>query len=83
MISTGNTKIPSYLTIIKKGYKVALNVESSTSNWTANNGQMKFIAKDLDALLGIITMSEIRGENWVATPSEISNFMDKFPDLKK
>ncbi len=83
MISTGNTKVPSYLTILKKGYGVSLSIEDNMAYWTADNGQLTFIANDLDKLLGIITMWEIRGENWKASQSEISGFFKAFPKLKQ
>lgn len=82
MVSTENTKIPSYLTIIEKGYEVSLKIENSATFWTATNEQIKHVARDLDTLLGIITMSEIRGKNWEATRSDLINFFLKFPELK-
>lgn len=83
MISTGNTKVPSYLTILDKGYNVSLKLEDSKTVWTAENGQMTFVSNDLDSLLGIITMGEVRGKDWEASKSDISTFFQTFPELKK
>ncbi|MFT6963474.1 MAG: hypothetical protein ACJAWV_003211 [Flammeovirgaceae bacterium] len=83
MISTGNTKVPSYLTILSKGYQVSLEMVEGKPYWSASNGLIEHVANDLDSLLGIVTMSEKRGTNWQATRTEISDFFKNFPQLKK
>ena len=82
MISTGNTKIPSYLTIISKEYKVELEFIQGKHKWSASKNSKKYLANDLESLLGLITMEESRGKNWLATANEISDFFENFPELR-
>lgn len=82
MISAGNTKIPSYLTIISKGYQVELELTKENQRWCATKDSNKYFANDLESLLGLITMKESRGNDWLASPSDISDFFNEFSELK-
>lgn len=83
MIPAGNTKVPSYLTLIKKGYKVKLEIYEGNHSWVALNDVVQHQAKDLESLLGIVTMFEERGTDFLASKKEILDFFKKIPELKQ
>lgn len=77
----GNTIIPAYLTLLDKGYKVErLKSESpdQITLWLAQKDGCEFYASNLLALLGVVTMTEHRGESWQAKLDESQAFLEKY-----
>ena len=75
LASAANVDTPAYLTLLSKGY--ALKLQGSL--WIAEKGEDSFIGDNPIELLGLISLAEVRGENWRASDEEIQQFMDKFP----
>ena len=82
MISAGNTKIPSYLTLLSKGYEVKLKMNGEIHKWNASKASASHYADDLDSLLGVVTLFEERGVDFLPSKKEISDFFQTFPELK-
>ncbi|ESQ86694.1 hypothetical protein ABAC460_22470 [Asticcacaulis sp. AC460] len=62
---------PAYLAILSKGYDVLIKGDVMI----AQCGDRRFAADGPVALLGLISMIEIRGEAWEATDEEIDRFV--------
>jgi len=68
-----NTYNPALLTIIRKGFDISLlpsKDDNELGNWRATNDSHDFIASDPLKLLGLISIWEVRGENWQKRPEE-------------
>ena len=74
LVDAANTMAPAYLTILSKGYLV----RSEGSLMIAERGGNSFLADGPVALLGLISMTEVRGEAWQASDEEIGNFVRLF-----
>ncbi|MGY3778171.1 hypothetical protein [Isobaculum melis] len=79
----GNTECPCYWAIIKKGFEVTIssqltNVEGSDCRWTyeAQKDDWLFSATTIQALLGLITMWEIRSDDWRASENEKNTYIE-------
>lgn len=77
--SAGNTTVPAYLVLLKKGYTVSKNELSQTEElWIATKNATELSAEDPLTLLGLVEMIERRGPNWKASDAEIDAFMQDF-----
>jgi hypothetical protein len=72
----GNTEVPAYLALQKRGYAVTCSDDGRY--WTAASGNCKFSADNPVSLLGIAAMYETRGEEWKASDEEIECFIEQF-----
>ena len=72
--SAGNTEVPAYLVLIKKGF----DVSNKNERWIAHNEQHELSADGLLELLGLVTMCEERGEDWRATDNQTDAFLRKY-----
>lgn len=74
LVDAANTMTPAYLAILAKGFSVRADGELMIAE---RNGEY-FAADGPVPLLGLITMAEIRGEEWEATDDEIEAFVAQF-----
>ncbi len=76
----GNVLIPAYLTLKQKGFVVRWDksTDSEQEYWYAEDATREFIADGPVALLGLIAMHEIRGDDWEANDDEIQEFLEKY-----
>lgn len=77
----GNVLVPAYLALKQKGFNVRwersyINPEQET--WYAEDETREFIAEDPVALLGLVLMHEVRGDDWNANDLEISDFLTQY-----
>ncbi|MDR1340092.1 MAG: hypothetical protein LBK58_08590 [Prevotellaceae bacterium] len=78
----GNTIAPCFAIIKQKGYKIEARVNKNSSGeyfytWDAVKENHHFSAECPVELLGLISMWEIRGDNWKANDIEYREY-DKF-----
>lgn len=76
--TAGNVIVPAYLTLKQKGFKVwwiRSNSKPDEETWYAEDASRKFMAEDPVALLGLILLHEVRGDNWQASDEEIDDFL--------
>ncbi len=77
--AAGNTEIPAYLALRAKGYSVRWERrKEQTEFWYAEKDGREFVAEGPIELLGIVSMFEVRGNNWEATDKEIETFMKQY-----
>lgn len=69
-----NTMTPAYLAILSKGY----TVRTDGDYMIAERADARFVAEEPVALLGLIALFEVRGEDWAATDDEIEDFIRQF-----
>lgn len=69
-----NLMTPAYLSILAKGY----SVHSTQGLMVAAKGPNSFSAEGPVALLGVIVVGEMRGEDWRAADAEIEDFIARF-----
>lgn len=74
LVDAANTMTPAYLAILSKGF----SVRSGNGLLVAERGGDQFTAESPVQLLGLIAMTEIRGEAWQATDEEIDEFVARF-----
>jgi hypothetical protein len=75
----GNTLVPAYLVLRAKGYHVTSELAAGGDElWIASGPLGRFMAEDTESLLGLVTLAEVRGEQWRASDEEIDNFMATF-----
>jgi len=74
LTDAANVMTPAYLAILSKGYSVRLQ----NGLMLAERGGNSFAADGPVPLLGLIAMSEVRGEGWQATDEEIEQFVVLF-----
>jgi hypothetical protein len=76
LLSTaGNVEVPAYLVLRQKDYAITA---SGNDGWYAEKDGLRFLAESLIALLGLVTMYEVRGANWLAEDQEIDDFLAKY-----
>ena len=73
-MSAGNVFTPAYLTLKDLGYE--LSIEGKI--WSANNGKIYVSGYSPMELLGMISIREIRGDDWMASDDEIKDFLERF-----
>lgn len=80
--AAGNTEIPCYLAIRSLGFEISRveeeNILSNTELWVAENSEFRFLASSHLELLGLISMRQIRGQNWKAEDREIDDYFEKY-----
>jgi hypothetical protein len=77
--AAGNVEVPAYLALCKSGYSVSMNrIAGRDQIWIAEKNGNQFQAEGLIELLGVVTMFEVRGEQWQATDSEIEEFLKRY-----
>jgi hypothetical protein len=45
------------------------------ANWSGEDAGHRFVAEDLEALLGLVVMHDTRGRKWQASDEEIEQFL--------
>lgn len=77
----GNTEAPCFFVIKSMGYDVSIYCNELTKDgveyiWTyeATKDGGIFSATTMQELLGLITLSEKRGDNWQATATEVEEY---------
>jgi hypothetical protein len=71
LADAANVMTPAYLVIRAKGYDVNMDGDLMV----ASKGHDRFVADGPVALLGLIVVGEMRGDDWRATDREIADFM--------
>ncbi|HVF85043.1 MAG TPA: hypothetical protein VM821_03595 [Abditibacteriaceae bacterium] len=77
----GNVLVPAYLTLIQKGLSVRwLNLTDDPEQelWFAEDATREFVADGPLTLLGLVSLHEIRGDNWQASDEQIDDFLGKY-----
>lgn len=69
-----NTVVPAILALQAAGFQV--QVEEHTITATSSAG--RFMAEDPVAVLGLITLVELRGPDWSASDEEIEDTLARF-----
>ncbi len=72
IVEAGNTELPSLFCILKKGYSLSTEC-TGTDNYllrASKTDHPTFEAFSYVSLLGLISMWEIRGDNWLTWSSE-------------
>jgi hypothetical protein len=73
----GNTLVPVLATLESLGFRLWQEPRSTGRPfYHAENDEHSVFAHDSFALLGLIKMLEIRGENWLPTNEEIKRYLD-------
>jgi hypothetical protein len=73
--------VPAYLALKQKGFNVhwvRSSVDPEHETWYAEDDTREFIADDPVALLGLVAMYEVRGDDWKASDKEISDFLAQY-----
>jgi hypothetical protein len=80
VVSAGNTVVPAHLALQARGYAVWREepVPGGEATWFAEDARRRFAAEDPVALLGLVAMFDIRGDDWAATDEEIDRFVAEF-----
>jgi hypothetical protein len=79
LCTAGNVEVPAYLVLIQKGYTISSRDQSKANDgWYAEKEGRRFQADSLIAMLGLVTMYEVRGNDWTATDEEITSFLQKY-----
>lgn len=74
LVDAANVMTPAYLAILSKGY----SVRSESGLMLAERDGNRFTADGPVPLLGLIAITEVRGERWRATDEEIAQFVAQF-----
>jgi hypothetical protein len=75
LCTAGNVEVPAYLVLRQKDYAVTA---CGNEGWYAEKDGLRFLADSLIALLGLVSMYEVRDANWRATDQEIDDFLMKY-----
>jgi hypothetical protein len=80
LAAAGNTLIPAFLTLKEMGYQVTRRTTGTDQAeiWIAAKDGNEFTADNPLELLGLVTMGETRGEEWLATDAETEEFLKHF-----
>jgi hypothetical protein len=67
--TAANTAVPCLEALFAKGYAVshyflALGVEEKRPQWAAEKDGRLFTAEELEQVLGLVAMWEVRGDDW-------------------
>ena len=74
----GNTGIPASLVLEQKGFLVRREVsKDGGEHWIAERSDFTCIASGAEALLGLVSVFEVRGEDWFASDEEIDSFLQR------
>lgn len=73
----GNTVIPAILALEEMG----MVVDVAADLVVASSASGRFIANDPVAVLGLVRLFELRGEEWMASDEEIAAAFERFPGL--
>jgi len=69
--AAGNVAAPAWLALQHKGYVVTVVGDAC---YAEKEGR-RFMADNVLALLGLVSMVEVRGPDWAATDDEIDAFL--------
>lgn len=70
LLNAGNVLIPAIKVMKDIGYRV--DFEEETALFSAHKDSNEFFAEDPVALLGLIKLFEVRGENWRISDKELN-----------
>ena len=79
--NAANTLIPAFLALQTKGYCVWWErgvYAPDDEIWYAEGTLGRFVANDSVELLGLVTMRELRGANWMANDQQIEDFTREY-----
>lgn len=74
LVDAANVMTPAYLAILSKGY----SVRAENGSIVAERDGHCFVADSPVPLLGLIAMTEVRGEEWQASDTDIEEFLALF-----
>ncbi len=74
----GNTMAPAFAVMVAKGYAVKSFWSAGEQMCAAERDDNRFVASDPVAVLGLITLAEARGADWLPTDAEVDAFLDEF-----
>ena len=70
--AAGNTMVPAVLCLREKGYSVANHFwDDKQEYFVATKPGLRFTADDPETVLGLVTLYEMRGSDWMASDDEI------------
>jgi hypothetical protein len=82
LANAANTLVPAYLALLQRGLSVSrdpsLVTDSREHYWIAEDTDVRFVAEDLVALLGLVALYETRVPSWQASDEEIDRFLAQF-----
>jgi hypothetical protein len=78
LASAGNILFPAVLALRQLGFAVSLRREGDHEVWQAERDDLRLLADDPLALLGLATLRDQRGPDWAATDPEIQALLDEF-----
>jgi hypothetical protein len=80
IFAAGNVLVPAYLALENMGYRVTRRTAGAdeAETWTAAKDGNEFHADNPLELLGLVAMSETRGDDWLATDAEVEAFLKQF-----
>jgi hypothetical protein len=73
-----NVLVPAHLALVGLGYEVNVERSGGRETWSATRGEVRLVADDTLALLGLHCLREERGPDWKASDAEIGEFLDRF-----
>ncbi len=80
--AAGNVEVPAYLALGQLGFEIERQIfGNGTEWWVARKGDEIFSAESPLGILGLCLISQVRGEEWMATDEEINSYLLKYyPD---
>jgi len=77
IVSTGSAEVPAILALESMGLAVTSRVINTQQDmiWEAKGDGNEYAAEDPIALLGLVKLLEMRGENWRASDAEIDKHL--------
>jgi hypothetical protein len=78
--AAGNTEVPACLVLESKGFRVTIrrDTDAQTEIWTAIKGDLTLHGSSPLELLGLLTLHDARGDDWRASDSDVTNFLQRF-----
>lgn len=72
----GNAVVPAILAL-----EMGMVVDVQADQVVASSSAVQFIADDPVAVLGLVSLLELRGADWVAKDEDIAAAFERFPNL--
>ena len=74
----GNTVVPAYLAVRRKGYSVRVERKEDVELWYAEAEGRRFVGFDPMELLALVGIYETFGRDWPASDRDIDEFFRLF-----